>query len=86
MKRLANHQFKIIGEKITFDDIPEDGQVTVGKKKKLWYDVYKFTEEQEEEWREWCKVEMMKHPLAVDGYTLEMVYGFVRKLDKEKGD
>lgn len=82
-EKLANYQFTIIGEKTTFADIPEDGMITVGKKKIKWYEYYFFTEEQEKEWREWCKEQIKDYPLPVDLYTIDMVYGFNRKNIKE---
>jgi hypothetical protein len=51
---VLNKQFEMLGLKMKFSDLPEDGIVQNGKKKDHWYNVYKFTEEQETEWREWA--------------------------------
>ncbi len=81
--RLVDHQFKMIGVKMSFLDLPEDEIITVGKKKMKWYDYYLFTEEQEQEWREWCKKEVMDSPYPVDLFMVDMVYGFRRRIIKE---
>lgn len=72
LSRLVNQQFKIIGLKITLDDIPDNGYV--GKKK--WYTVYRMTEEQEEEWRQWMwkELEGNEDRQRISNYT-ELRYG-----------
>jgi len=70
----------MIGEKITFTDIPEDGMVTIGKKKMKWYEYYLFTEAQEQEW---CKEQVKDYLLPIDFFKLHMVYGFNRRYIKE---
>jgi hypothetical protein len=92
LTKVADKQFEILGEKIRFEDIPDDGLVTyvVGKKEKkdYWYNVYKFTEEQEEKWQNWAKKELRKvcadeiH-LAEVFRELDLLYGFVRRYTRE---
>lgn len=60
MRKVMNKQFEMLGVKVRFEDIPDDGLVEVGKKKKEWYNVYKFTEDQEDKWREWAEKEIAK--------------------------
>lgn len=55
---IANKQFEMIGVKLKFADIPDSGVITVGKTKDYWYNIYKFTEQQEKEWRDWARQEM----------------------------
>lgn len=44
------------GHKVIWKEIPEDGLVTIGKKSKYWYELYKFKNvEQYNEWREWAE-------------------------------
>lgn len=73
----------MIGEKITFEDIPEDGMIKVGKKKVMWWDYYLFTEEQEKQWREWCKEKAKDCLIPVDMFKVDMVYGFRTRYKKE---
>ena len=68
---------------MSFLDIPENEEISVGKKKIKWYDYYFFTEEQEKEWIEWCREEVKNSPYPVDLFTVDMVYGFRRRLKKE---
>jgi len=77
-----------------FSDIPDSGVVTYkdGKKEKkdYWYNVYKFTEEQEEEWKEWALEELRKICIDEDGAqevfrNIDLCYGFVRRY-KRKGE
>lgn len=92
LTRLANKQFEIIGEKMKFSDIPDNGVVTykVGKKEKTdyWYNVYKFTEAQEEQWRNWALAELRK--LCSEEEVVknifrefELLYGFVTRYTKK---
>lgn len=92
--KILNKQFEILGEKIKFEDIPENGIVTYkeGKKEKkdYWYNVYKFTEEQDKEWRKWALTELRK--ICADKVQaeevfreLDLLYGFVRRY-KKKGE
>jgi hypothetical protein len=75
---ILNKQFEMLGLKIKFSDLPEDGIVQNGKRKDNWYDVYKFTEEQEAEWRKWAwdQVKGMKDMDYWMTYA-ELRYGFV---------
>lgn len=78
--KILNKQFEILGEKMTFFDIPDSGIVTYkeGKKEKkdYWYNVYKLTEEQEKEWKEWARKELTK--ICADEIHVEEV---LRRLD-----
>lgn len=76
--KLVDKQFEIIGKEISFTDIPEDEMIIVGKKKIKWYNLYFFTEEQEKEWREWCKEQAKESLYPIDLFMIDMVYGFRR--------
>lgn len=80
---IADKQFEMIGETIRFKDIPSDELIVVGKKKVFWYDHYKFTEEQEEEWREWMLKQIVGTPYSKKGSYIELRYGFIREIKKE---
>lgn len=85
VKQIINHQFKILGIDMNFEGIPEDGMVQVGKKKKMWYDVYKFTEEQEEEWREYARQKLESNFLERSNFDyIDLRYGFVLELESKK--
>lgn len=92
LARIADKQFEILGVDVKFADIPDSGVVTYkeGKKEKkdYWYNVYKFTEEQEVEWREWALAELRKtwsDKGAVENVfrEFEMLYGFTVRYKKE---
>lgn len=79
--------------KVRFKDIPEDGLVTyvVGKKerKEKWYNVYKFTQKQEEEWEKWALAELRRtcedERKAQELFLrLILLYGFVVRYKKEE--
>lgn len=90
LSKILNKQFEIIGETMTFEKIPESGLLPVGKKKDYWYNIYKFTEEQEKEWKDWALKELKKH-YTVDEEAeaklrdLELRYGFIIRY-KKKGE
>jgi len=88
----VNKQFEMIGTQVRFEDIPEHGIVTYkdGKKDKkdYWYNIYKFTEEQEKEWKEWAVKELRKmcedEKVVKEAFRqLEMLYGFVIRYTKK---
>ena len=82
--KVINEQFKIIGEKLTFEQISPSGMVIISGKKRNWYEVYKFTEEQEERWRKWALNLLSKeydNPETVL-QDLELRFGFVRSYTK----
>lgn len=87
-----NEQFKMLSLQMRFEDIPESGIVSyiAGKKEKkdYWYNIYKFTEEQESKWQKWARAELRK--IFPDEKTadklfleLDMAYGFVRRYPKK---
>lgn len=86
-----NRQFEMLGVKMTFLEIPESGVVTYmdGKKEKkdYWYDVYKFTEGQEDEWRKWAKEEVGKVWSGEEAERvfrhIDLCYGFVIRYVKK---
>lgn len=91
LTKIVNQQFKILGLNKTFAEIPDSGMVDVGKKKEKWYNVYKFTEEQEKQWKEWALAELRKihsDEKEIQGVfrELDLVYGFVRDYTKRKGE
>lgn len=83
---LVDKQFEILGEKIRFKDIPEDGLVEYGNKgkKDMWYNVYRLTDEQEKKWKEWMK-EKLKSRINIDKIILDLDlrYGFPISYKKE---
>lgn len=85
---IVNKQFEMIGEKVRFEDIPDDGIVTIDGKKKKWYDVYKFTEDEEKEWREWSMKKLgilgQENARKIMDYA-ELRYGFCIRY-KKKGE
>lgn len=84
-RRIADKQFEIIGVNMKFADIPEDELIEVGGKKKLWYNHFKFTEEQEEQWRkEMVKINQGKL-LKKDLDFIELRYGFVLDYKQKRG-
>lgn len=86
---IADKQFEIIGEKIKFKDIPDSGVITIPKKKTgdYWYNLFKFTEEQEKEWRQWALKELSKITDKPEYAlrSLELKYGFSIRY-KKKGE
>lgn len=76
-----------MGVKQRFSDIPDSGEILVGKKKVMWYDLYKFTEEQEEKWRGWAIEELRKTHIEKEAKEwlmfIDLVYGFVLDLKKK---
>lgn len=86
--QILDKQFDILGMNMSFSDIPEDGIVTFKGKKEKWYNVYKFTEDQEEQWEKWAKEELRKvcadeTHLEEVWRSLDMTYGFVRRYKKD---
>lgn len=74
--RIINYQFKVIGEDIIFKDIPEGGEIIIGKKKKMWYDVYQYkNEEQYLQWKIWALEELEKGQHSDKFDTLDMIWG-----------
>lgn len=82
---ILNHQFKIIGENITFEDINEF--VEIGKKKVIWYEYYLFKDKnQYEEWKEWALKEMKQKNITERFDKIDMIYGLNYKIKPiEKG-
>jgi hypothetical protein len=78
MVKIINRQFEMIGEKIRFEDIPDDELITVGRKKIYWYNHFKFTEEQEKEWVKWMRNTIKGTSLHNRGDFIELRYGFIR--------
>ena len=82
---VVDKQFKIIGVDMKFADIPENDLIEVEKKKVLWYEHFKFTEEQESEWRDWIEKNNRGRLSPNELMFIELRYGFV--LDyKKKGE
>lgn len=83
LTKIVDKQFEILGVKMKFSDIPESGLVD-GKK---WYNVYKFTEEQELKWKEWALKELEEEcdeKQAKEIFReLDMIYGFIRRYPKK---
>lgn len=85
MASIINHQFKIIGENITFEDLSETGEIEIGKNKIMWYDYYKFpSKEKYEEWKKWAKEKIIEYDCTEKFDTIDMLYGLHYKIDKIK--
>lgn len=84
-EQIINKQFEIIRSKDRIKDIPEDGVVIVGKKRKWWHDVYLFTEEEEKQWLEWAYDTMKDSFMDPEKEIryIELRWGFARSLKKE---
>lgn len=84
MQEIVDKQFEIIGINIKFADIPETGLVKVGKKEEIWWNVYKMTEDQERQWKEWAATKLRGNLLEQKHFErIDLIYGFVRKYEKE---
>ena len=84
--QIINHQFKMIGEKVDYKDFPEDGFITINKKKIKWYDYYQFKDQaQYEEWKEWALEILEEEGMLKEMYHIDMKYGMNFKIKKEKG-
>jgi len=85
LNQIVDKQFEIIGVDMKFADIPEDEMVQVGDKKKPWWQVYHFTDEQEKEWREWMIKASGGRLSEQERIFIELRYGFVLDYSKKKG-
>ena len=77
----------MIGEKIRFEDLPQDGLIIVNKKKVYWYDHYKWDNmEQYIEWKSWAREQLLilgeKNTQYVLDYA-DLRYGLNVRLKKE---
>ena len=85
---IVDKQFEMLGVNIKFANIPDSGLVQSGKKMDYWYNVYKFTEEQEQKWKEWAIVELKKLDYEEEKVKdilmyLELRYGLVIRYTKK---
>lgn len=89
LERIINKQFEIIGEKMTFAKIPDDGMIKLKKKTLPWYHYYKFdNEDQYNSWREWAREELLKIDVLKINEELDkidMLYGLIIKYKSQKG-
>jgi len=85
--KIINKQFSMIGEKMTFQELPEDGIIEVGGKKKEWYNHYKWESiEQYQEWRKWAGEKLKSLGESAATYLLNYAdfrYGFIIRIKKE---
>lgn len=80
---LADKQFEIIGEKLKYKDIPEDGLIEINKKKIRWWEYYKFENKQQyEEWKLWALGELRKENIENQFDVIDMTYGLDYKIPK----
>lgn len=80
---VIDRQFEMIGVKFRFADIPVDGMIEVGKKKKLWYEYYKFKDmEQYKEWKKFVLAQMNGN--EQDANELDFAYGMNYEYKKEE--
>jgi len=81
---IINEQFKIIGVKVLFKDIPKEG-IKVKKKKVMWYDYYKFeTENEYLKWKEWAKNRLKENNIENKFDEIDMLYGLSYKWEETK--
>lgn len=81
IEEILNKQFKIIGENITFDDIPESGVFIEGKKEINWFERYKFSSyEQYLKWRKEAEPIIISKGHKFD--EVDMLYGLNYKYIK----
>lgn len=75
VRKIVDQQFKLIGENMTYDALPE--YVEDKKKKKIkWWDYYMFKdEEQYLKWKEWAIAQLKEHNMEKDFDTIDMTYG-----------
>lgn len=82
IEKLVNKQFEMIGVNFRMADIPEDGMIMVDKKKKVWYDYYKFeTQKQYEEWKQYILKELNGN--TNEANRIDFIHGMVYKYKKE---
>lgn len=73
---IVNEQFKMLNEKISYEDIPDDGYLEIGKKKIRWYEYYKFKDEQQYlTWKAFAIKELTKYNLQKKFDLIDMTYG-----------
>jgi hypothetical protein len=81
-EKLINKQFEMIGVKFRHVDIPEDGIILVDKKKKNWYDYYKFENvEQYQEWKKFILEQLNGNEREAN--RIDFIYGMVYKYKRE---
>jgi hypothetical protein len=87
LEKVLNKQFEMIGEKVRFKDLPEDGMITVNGKKIRWYDHYKWdTMEQYEKWKKWARGQFDILGQSNADYLMmyaDLRYGFTVRYKKE---
>jgi hypothetical protein len=85
--KVLNKQFKMIGEKMTYEELPEDGIIIVSEKKVKYYDHYKWESmEQYKEWRKWAYEKLIHLGENSAKYILDYSdfrYGLIIRLKKE---
>jgi hypothetical protein len=85
--KILNKQFAMIGEKMTFEELPESGEIEVKGKKMMWYNHYKWESmEQYEKWKEWAwsKLEHLGETMGKRVLTyIDFRYGLIVRLKKE---
>lgn len=76
IKRVVNEQFKIIGEKMTYECLPEFVEIGKTKKKIKWWEYYLFENQaQYLKWKEWGKAIMKEGEMEKMFDLLDMTYG-----------
>ena len=77
----------MIGEKMTFEELPEDGIITVNGKDVEWYHYYKWDSmEQYEKWLEWAREQMFilgEKNMEIALRYADFRYGFTVRYKKE---
>ena len=83
VESIINKQFEMIGVDFRFKDIPENGILLVDKKKKNWYDVYKFKDvNQYQLWREYLLKQLKGNESEAN--RIDFKYGLLYENKKEE--
>lgn len=83
IEKLIDKQFEMIGVNFRFKDIPDDNVILVNKKKKYWWEVYKFKDvEQYGEWRKYLLEQLKGNEKEVN--RIDFCYGLIYEYKKEE--
>ena len=83
IEKIIDKQFEMIGVDFRFKDVPDDNIILVNKKKKYWWEVYKFKDvEQYGEWRKYI-LEQLKGNVK-EANKIDFHYGLIYEYKKEE--
>ena len=85
--KILNKQFEMIGEKMTYEKLPEDGMIIIDGKKIRYYDYYKWDSiEQYNQWVEWSYKELEHLGKSAADYIMhyaDLRYGLIIRIIKK---